>query len=76
MGWLHRKNIIVQLEDLTDSSFSSIVQCFLCISLFQKDTLHSLQEIFTVSFQHLADLTNSSFGIRKKLELNLIQKIK
>ena len=35
-----------------------------------------LQEIFTVSFQHSADLTNSSFGIRKKLELNSIQKIK
>ena len=36
----------------------------------------TLQEIFTVSFQHSADLTNSSFGIRKKLELNSIQKIK
>ena len=38
--------------------------------------LCTLQEIFTVSFQHSADLTNSSFGIRKKLELNSIQKIK
>ena len=38
--------------------------------------LTTLQEIFTVSFQHLVDLTNSSFGIRKKLELNSIQKIK